>query len=141
MGGALYAPPSLFLPITQNIMRHPYLKILDLANLFVADAPMKKKSRNLVLHPSQSNLKNGSENRPCLRGLSLEKNYDTYIYRINFGKINCAPSMQNKIRDGQDIWFKRISSLSKYPWQIPYLFFRLFLISGRPYVDLCLILW
>ena len=44
-------------------MRDPYLKILDLANLFVANAPMKKKSRNLVLPPSQSTLKYGSDNR------------------------------------------------------------------------------
>ena len=36
--------PSLpcFLPFTQNILRHPYLKILDLAKFFFADAPMKK---------------------------------------------------------------------------------------------------
>ena len=45
------------------------MKILDLANLFVADAPMKKKSKNLVLPPSQSTLKYGSENRPWVRGL------------------------------------------------------------------------
>ena len=50
-------------------MRHPYLKILDLANLFVADAPMKK-SRNLFLPPSQSTLKYGSENQPWMRGLT-----------------------------------------------------------------------
>ena len=51
------------------IIRHPYLKILDLANLFVTDAPMKKKSRNLVLPPSRSTLKYGSKNRPWVRGL------------------------------------------------------------------------
>ena len=33
-----------FLPFTQNIFRlNPYLKILELSKLFVADAPMKKK--------------------------------------------------------------------------------------------------
>ena len=54
-GGALYAPPSLaFCLLLKIILRHPYLKILDLANLFVADAPMKKKSRNLVLPPTYS---------------------------------------------------------------------------------------
>ena len=42
-GGALFAPPSLsFCLILKIIFRHPYLKILDLASLFVADAPMKK---------------------------------------------------------------------------------------------------
>ena len=55
--------------LLKNIMRHSYLKILDLANLFVADAPMKKKSRNLVLPPSQSTLKYWSENRPWVREL------------------------------------------------------------------------
>ena len=58
--------PSLpsFCLLLKIIMRHPYLKILDLVNLLVANAPMKKKSRNLVLPPSQSTLKYGSENRP-----------------------------------------------------------------------------
>jgi len=50
-------------------MRHPYLKILDLAHLFVADASMKKKSRNVVLSPSQSTLKYGSEKRSWPKGL------------------------------------------------------------------------
>ena len=41
--GALYAPSSLdFCLLLKIILRHPYLKILYLANLFVADAPMKK---------------------------------------------------------------------------------------------------
>ena len=30
---------------------NPYLKILDLAKLFIADAPMKKNSKKLVLPP------------------------------------------------------------------------------------------
>ena len=33
----------------------------------------KKKSRNFLLPPSQSTLKNGSENRPCLRGVSVQQ--------------------------------------------------------------------
>ena len=42
-GGALYAPSSFaFCLLLKIILRHPCLKILDLANLFVADAPMKK---------------------------------------------------------------------------------------------------
>ena len=62
-------PPSIyFCLLLKFIIRHSYLKILDLANPFVADAPMKKKSRNLVLPPSQSTLKYGSENRPWPRG-------------------------------------------------------------------------
>ena len=51
-GWALYAPPSLaFCLLLKFILRHPYRKIPDLSNLFVADAPMKKKSRNLVFAP------------------------------------------------------------------------------------------
>ena len=50
-GGAVRLHPLSFCPLLKIIMRHPYLKSLDLAKLFVADAPMKKKSRNLVLPP------------------------------------------------------------------------------------------
>ena len=43
-GGALYAPSLSFCLLLKIIMRHPYLKILDLAKLFVADALMRKES-------------------------------------------------------------------------------------------------
>ena len=48
---------------------NPCLKILDLANLYVADAPMKKKIKTFIFIPSQSTLKNWSKNRPCSEGL------------------------------------------------------------------------
>ena len=73
---------NIFFQVTHNDNSWP-------AKLFVADAPMKKnleiqfyrtlfccgcpyekKSRNIVLPPSQSTLKYGSENRPWLRGLN-----------------------------------------------------------------------
>ena len=42
-GGRCTPPPSLsFCLLLKIFIRHPYLKILYLANLFVADAPMKK---------------------------------------------------------------------------------------------------
>ena len=64
-GGPLYAPSSLaFCRLLKIFFRHPYLKILDLADLF-------------VLTPSQSTLKYGSENRPWVRGL-----------RVNFIRSN-----------------------------------------------------
>ena len=51
-GGGLYAHPSLaFYLLLKIILRHPYLKILDLANLFVANAPMKKKPKKLSFTP------------------------------------------------------------------------------------------
>ena len=60
--GSVRPPPCLdFLPITPNII--PYLKILDHAKLFVADAPIKKMKN--------STLKYWSKNRPCVRGLTL----------------------------------------------------------------------
>ena len=45
-GGAVRHSVPFSLPFTQKI-----LKILDPANLFVADVPMKKKSQNLVPLP------------------------------------------------------------------------------------------
>ena len=64
-GGAVGPPPCLgFCPLLKISFRNPYLKILDLSKLFVADAPMKKNIQNFCFTPSQSNLKYGSENRP-----------------------------------------------------------------------------
>ena len=69
-GGALYAPPSLFLCLLLKISwDNPYLKILDLANLFVADVPMKKKKK-IGPPPPQSTFKYRSKNRPWGRGLT-----------------------------------------------------------------------
>ena len=69
-GRALYAPPSLAFYLLLNISSgNPYLKIFDIANLFVADAPTKKKNS---ITPSQSTLKNRSKNRPCLEGLKIK---------------------------------------------------------------------
>ena len=50
--GALYAPTSFsFCLLLKIIMRDQYLKILDLANLFVADATMKKQIKKLSFTP------------------------------------------------------------------------------------------
>ena len=74
----LYAPPSLaFCHLLKIILRHPYLKILDLANLFVSDAPMKKKIKKFSFTPLSGTLKYGSENRPWVRGLPQ---ITTFIY-------------------------------------------------------------
>ena len=40
-----------FCLLLKIIMRNPYLKILHLANLFVADAPMKKKFKQFSFTP------------------------------------------------------------------------------------------
>ena len=42
-------PPVVFCPLLKKSSGNPYLKILDFSQLFIADAPMKKKSKNLVL--------------------------------------------------------------------------------------------
>ena len=60
-----------FCSLLKISLRNPYLKILDLAKLFVADAPMKKNPKFLFT-PSQSNLKYGAENWPWVRGLSCD---------------------------------------------------------------------
>ena len=54
-GGALYAPPSLaFCLLLKISWGKQYLKIIDLANLFVADVPMKMKEwKNLVITLSE----------------------------------------------------------------------------------------
>ena len=49
-------PPSVFLPLLKRSSYDPYLKILDLAKLFVTDAPMKKKSKIFVLPPLRANI-------------------------------------------------------------------------------------
>ena len=45
----------VFCPALKISLGDPYLKILDLAKLFVADAPMKKKNKkNLVSLPPRA---------------------------------------------------------------------------------------
>ena len=50
--GALYASPSLvfFCLLLKIFGGNPFLKILDLANLFVANAPMKKEEKKDLSH-------------------------------------------------------------------------------------------
>ena len=40
-----------FCPLLKISFGNPFLKILDLKRLFIADGPMKNKSTNLVLPP------------------------------------------------------------------------------------------
>ena len=67
-GGALYVPPLLcfFCPLFKFSLGIQYMKILS--KFFVADAHIKNSYT-----PSQSTLKYGSENRPCMRGLKNEE--------------------------------------------------------------------
>ena len=67
-GGALYAPSSLFCLLLKISQDNSNLKILDLANLFVDDSPIKKKKK-ISESLSQSTLKYGSENNPWMRGI------------------------------------------------------------------------
>ena len=72
MGGGRCTPlpPLLLCPLLKISLGNPYLKILDLTKLFVADAPMKKKKeKKFSFTPSQSTLKYGSKNRPGPKGL------------------------------------------------------------------------
>ena len=47
-------PPLVFWPLLKISLINPYLKILDLAKLFVADAPIKKQIKKSIVTPSQS---------------------------------------------------------------------------------------
>ena len=49
--------------------------------LYILSMPLWKKSINLVLPPSQSTLKYGSEIRPCLRGLKKYPVINYFIHR------------------------------------------------------------
>ena len=56
MGGGDPVDP---LPVVFNLLLkissgNQYLKILDFSQIFIADAPMKKKSNNLVLPPNRA---------------------------------------------------------------------------------------
>ena len=69
----LYDTPSLtFCLFTQNILRQPIPENSWPCKPFCCGCPYEKKSKNLVLPPSQSTLKYGSENRPWVRGLKLD---------------------------------------------------------------------
>ena len=61
--------PMVFAHILKSSGKQ-YLKILDFSQLFVADAPMKKKKiQNCSFTPSQTLFVLGRYNRPCIRGL------------------------------------------------------------------------
>ena len=68
MGGGRGA----FCPLFKISLGNPYLKILDLAKLFVADAPMKKKNQKMVSPPPQSTLKYFSEIKTMDEGIKIE---------------------------------------------------------------------
>ena len=51
-GVTVRPPPSLFFcPLLKISLGNPYLKIIDLTKLFIADASMKKKIKNFCLPP------------------------------------------------------------------------------------------
>ena len=53
-GGALYAPPVVFCPLLKKSPGNPYLKILDLSQLLVADTPMHFFLQQILFTPSDS---------------------------------------------------------------------------------------
>ena len=62
------APPCLDFLLKISLV-NPYLKILDLANLLVANAPIKKIQKNSL--PPLRSLYLGLKNRPWFEGLSF----------------------------------------------------------------------
>ena len=77
MGGGrctVYAPPSLvYCLLLKIILRHSYLKILDLANLFIADTTMNKKKQEIQFYSPQSTLKYRSKNRLLTKRVKKEQ--------------------------------------------------------------------
>ena len=70
------------LPLLKISLGNPYLKILDLTKLFIADAPMKKKIIKFSFTPSQCILKYGSKNRPWPKGLrDLQAKFQDLTYK------------------------------------------------------------
>ena len=62
-GGSCRSLPALiFCPLLKIFLVNPYLKILDLAKLFVADSPIKKIEEKNSFTPSQINLKSNNDN-------------------------------------------------------------------------------
>ena len=59
----------VFCPLLKISFVNPYLKILDLAKLFVANAPIEKNNTKKSFTSSQITLKYGSKNRPWFEGL------------------------------------------------------------------------
>ena len=63
-GGTLRSSPHVvFCPLLKISLSNPYLKILDLSKLYIADAHMQKNIEDFRFTLSQSTLKYGSENR------------------------------------------------------------------------------
>ena len=46
--------PVVFCPLLKKSSGNTYLKLLDFSQLYIADAPIKKKSKKLVLPPRKS---------------------------------------------------------------------------------------
>ena len=76
-GGAVRPALLCFFPLLKISLSNPYLKILEFSQLFVPDAPRKKKKRNLVLPPHRA-LCNRSVKSPIYQRVQME---ETYIYK------------------------------------------------------------
>ena len=83
--------PWFCCPLLKISSGNPYQNILEIAQLFVADAPMKKKSIKSCFPPSQRHFKYRSENRPWVRGLKEPK------YHSSVGNNRCFVENKNKL--------------------------------------------
>ena len=80
--------PVVFCPILNKSSGNPYLKILDLSQLFIADAPMKKKSKNLVLPP-----------RRAFLGHPIQKYLEKFCFNKKKSHIECwVKNRVNRVR-------------------------------------------
>ena len=69
-GGPVGRPPPalVFCPLLKISLFNPYLKILDLAKHFVADAPIKKYNKKIFLPPLRSLQNLGPKTAHGLKG-------------------------------------------------------------------------
>ena len=91
------SPPCLgfFAHYSKYLQSHnPYLKILDLAKLFVADAHIKKTHKNSFT-PSQITLKYGSKNRPWFEGLNYASLISLYFFLFTLRNVQLSYAIIN----------------------------------------------
>ena len=120
------------MPVTQNYHEAPILENSWPCKPFCCGCPYEKKSRNLVLPPSQSTLKYGSEKRPWVRVLrtpdgtpDIEKLKITFYRKIYFSYLRIFFSIFLPIitlkwgSQPLDVYFSLVLNmkvLSKFIW-------------------------
>ena len=114
LGDALSLPLSWILPST---LLATHTRILDLAKLFVVDAPMKKKIKTFSVTPSRSILKYWSENNPLMRG--LKESWPLHKSQFDLLPNNVCPKIiMPQVIFIYELWRKKEAEFQKYLYHI-----------------------